>query len=172
MIASIAFYLFAALTILPALAVIFARNPVHSVLWLILAFFNAAGLMLLALATVGWVMRLAMRGWAIARYRPPAFQRGWFWRRSGWLGDRDTTVRVHAPGVGHRLHRRGRGMRVVAPGNHEETPTTTKSPKKEAHAPHCACGMPKTGDQSRWMSAALTWVGRVRSGQSWVGLAR
>jgi NADH-quinone oxidoreductase subunit J len=28
-------------------AVIFARNPVHSVLWLIVAFFNAAGLMLL-----------------------------------------------------------------------------------------------------------------------------
>jgi NADH-quinone oxidoreductase subunit J len=27
--------------------VIFARNPVHSVLWLIVAFFNAAGLMLL-----------------------------------------------------------------------------------------------------------------------------
>jgi len=47
LIATIAFYLFAALTILPALAVIFARNPVHSVLWLILAFFNAAGLMLL-----------------------------------------------------------------------------------------------------------------------------
>jgi NADH-quinone oxidoreductase subunit J len=35
------------LTIVPALAVIFARNPVHSVLWLIVAFFNAAGLMLL-----------------------------------------------------------------------------------------------------------------------------
>ena len=47
MIATIAFYLFAALTIAPAVAVIFARNPVHSVLWLILAFFNAAGLMLL-----------------------------------------------------------------------------------------------------------------------------
>ena len=47
MISILAFYLFAALTILPALAVIFARNPVHSVLWLILAFFNAAGLMLL-----------------------------------------------------------------------------------------------------------------------------
>jgi len=46
-IATIAFYLFATLTILPAIAVIFARNPVHSVLWLILAFFNAAGLMLL-----------------------------------------------------------------------------------------------------------------------------
>ena len=47
MIATIAFYLFATLTIASAVAVIFARNPVHSVLWLILAFFNAAGLMLL-----------------------------------------------------------------------------------------------------------------------------
>jgi NADH-quinone oxidoreductase subunit J len=47
LIATLAFYLFATLTIAPALAVIFARNPVHSVLWLILAFFNAAGLMLL-----------------------------------------------------------------------------------------------------------------------------
>jgi len=47
LIAAIAFYLFATLTIAPAIAVIFARNPVHSVLWLILAFFNAAGLMLL-----------------------------------------------------------------------------------------------------------------------------
>ena len=47
MIATIAFYLFATLTIAPAVAVIFARNPVHSVLWLIVAFFNAAGLMLL-----------------------------------------------------------------------------------------------------------------------------
>jgi len=47
MIAILAFYLFATLTIAPAIAVIFARNPVHSVLWLILAFFNAAGLMLL-----------------------------------------------------------------------------------------------------------------------------
>ncbi len=47
MIASIAFYLFATLTVASALAVIFARNPVHSVLWLIVAFFNAAGLMLL-----------------------------------------------------------------------------------------------------------------------------
>src|SRR4028118_1196182 len=47
MIALIAFYLFATLTIASAIAVIFSRNPVHSVLWLILAFFNAAGLMLL-----------------------------------------------------------------------------------------------------------------------------
>jgi len=47
LIAVIAFYLFATLTIASAIFVIFARNPVHSVLWLILAFFNAAGLMLL-----------------------------------------------------------------------------------------------------------------------------
>jgi len=47
-IAILAFYLFATLTIASAVAVIFARNPVHSVLWLILAFFNAAGLMLMA----------------------------------------------------------------------------------------------------------------------------
>jgi NADH-quinone oxidoreductase subunit J len=47
MIAAIAFYLFAAMTIASAVLVIFARNPVHSVLWLIVAFFNAAGLMLL-----------------------------------------------------------------------------------------------------------------------------
>ena len=48
MIALIAFYLFAVVTIASAVLVIFSRNPVHSVLWLILAFFNAAGLMLIA----------------------------------------------------------------------------------------------------------------------------
>ena len=42
-----AFYLFASLVILSGALVILSRNPVHSVLWLILAFFNAAGLMLL-----------------------------------------------------------------------------------------------------------------------------
>ncbi len=47
MITIFAFYLFATFTITSALLVIFARNPVHSVLWLILAFFNAAGLFLL-----------------------------------------------------------------------------------------------------------------------------
>ncbi|MFO1256317.1 MAG: NADH-quinone oxidoreductase subunit J [Sphingomonadaceae bacterium] len=48
MISVLSFYLFAALTILSGGMVITARNPVHSVLWLILAFFNAAGLMVLA----------------------------------------------------------------------------------------------------------------------------
>lgn len=48
MIQAIAFYLFAAVVILSAAMTITARNPVHSVLWLILAFFNAAGLMVIA----------------------------------------------------------------------------------------------------------------------------
>lgn len=48
MIQTIAFYLFATLTIASAVLVITSSNPVHSVLWLIVAFFNAAGLMVLA----------------------------------------------------------------------------------------------------------------------------
>jgi NADH-quinone oxidoreductase subunit J len=44
---AIAFYLLAAVTLLSGLAVVSARNPVHSVLWLILAFFSAAGLFVL-----------------------------------------------------------------------------------------------------------------------------
>ena len=47
MIQAFAFYLFAGLVIASAVMVIMSRNPVHSVLWLILAFFNAAGLMVL-----------------------------------------------------------------------------------------------------------------------------
>jgi NADH-quinone oxidoreductase subunit J len=44
---TIAFYLFSAVLIAAAVMVISARNPVHSVLFLILAFFNAAGLFVL-----------------------------------------------------------------------------------------------------------------------------
>jgi NADH-quinone oxidoreductase subunit J len=44
MIEAIFFYMFSAVLIGSAVAVISARNPVHSVLFLILAFFNAAGL--------------------------------------------------------------------------------------------------------------------------------
>lgn len=47
MIQTFAFYLFAAIAILSGAMTITSRNPVHSVLWLILAFFNSAGLMLL-----------------------------------------------------------------------------------------------------------------------------
>src|SRR6187549_489484 len=41
------FYLFAALAVASAVMVIVAKNPVHAVLFLILAFFNAAGLFVL-----------------------------------------------------------------------------------------------------------------------------
>ena len=46
--AAVFFYLFATIMIASAGVVIFARNPVHSVLFLILAFCNGAGLFLLA----------------------------------------------------------------------------------------------------------------------------
>lgn len=44
---TIVFYLFSAILLFAALRVITARNPVHSVLFLVLAFFTAAGLWLL-----------------------------------------------------------------------------------------------------------------------------
>jgi NADH-quinone oxidoreductase subunit J len=47
MIQAFAFYLFATIVIASGAMTIAARNPVHSVLWLILAFFNAAGLFLI-----------------------------------------------------------------------------------------------------------------------------
>lgn len=47
MIQTIAFYFFATIVVGAAVMVIMAKNPVHSVLWLILTFFNAAGLMVM-----------------------------------------------------------------------------------------------------------------------------
>ena len=45
--AALFFYLFAVITVAAGMMVIWARNPVHAVLFLILAFFNAAGLFVL-----------------------------------------------------------------------------------------------------------------------------
>ena len=47
MLQGIAFYLLAAVVTVSGLLVVTARNPVHSVLWLILSFFSAAGLFVL-----------------------------------------------------------------------------------------------------------------------------
>lgn len=47
MLATIIFYVFAGLTVLSAGMVISSKNPVHSVFFLILAFFNSAGLFVL-----------------------------------------------------------------------------------------------------------------------------
>ncbi|TQV79105.1 NADH-quinone oxidoreductase subunit J [Denitrobaculum tricleocarpae] len=44
---ALVFYMFAAITVAAGVMVVSARNPVHSVLFLILAFFNAAGLFVL-----------------------------------------------------------------------------------------------------------------------------
>ena len=44
---SITFYIFSLVAVLSALMVISARNPVHSVLFLILSFVNASGLFVL-----------------------------------------------------------------------------------------------------------------------------
>lgn len=43
----LAFYVFACVAVAAGLLVVLARNPVHSVLWLILTFFSAAGMMVL-----------------------------------------------------------------------------------------------------------------------------
>src|ERR1035437_4499544 len=48
MIATVAFYVFAVILLASAGMVVSARNPVHSVLFLILAFFDAAALFLIA----------------------------------------------------------------------------------------------------------------------------
>ena len=48
MIATIAFYVFSVILLASAAMVVSSRNPVHSVLFLILAFFNAAALFLIA----------------------------------------------------------------------------------------------------------------------------
>ena len=47
MLQGIAFYLLATVAVLGGLMVVTAKNPVHSVLWLILAFFSSAGLFVL-----------------------------------------------------------------------------------------------------------------------------
>ena len=44
---TILFYIFSAVTVIAALRVITARNPVHAALFLVLAFFNVAGLWML-----------------------------------------------------------------------------------------------------------------------------
>lgn len=63
MIEAAAFYLFAGILLLSGLCVITARNPVHAVLFLILAFFNSAGLfVLLGAEFIGMLMVIVYVG--------------------------------------------------------------------------------------------------------------
>ena len=61
MIATIAFYVFSIILLASAAMVVSSRNPVHSVLFLILAFFNAAGLfVLLGAEFLGMILILSL----------------------------------------------------------------------------------------------------------------
>ena len=63
MIAASVFYIFATILIVSSLMVISSRNPVHSVLFLILCFFNAAGLfILLGAEFVGMILAIVYVG--------------------------------------------------------------------------------------------------------------
>ena len=62
----IAFYSFAVIVTLSALFVIAARNPVHSVLWLILAFFTSSGLLVLIGAEFLAMLRVVVYVGAVA----------------------------------------------------------------------------------------------------------
>lgn len=63
MLQAFAFYLFAGILLLSAMMVISSRNPVHSVLFLILSFFNAAGLfILLGAEFVGFILVIVYVG--------------------------------------------------------------------------------------------------------------
>ncbi|HEV2626833.1 MAG TPA: NADH-quinone oxidoreductase subunit J [Xanthobacteraceae bacterium] len=60
---AIFFYLFAGITVASAVMVIAARNPIHSVLFLILAFVNAAGLFVLMGAEfLAWILIIVYVG--------------------------------------------------------------------------------------------------------------
>lgn len=63
MLQAFAFYLFAGILLTSAIMVISSRNPVHSVLFLILSFFNAAGLfIMLGAEFVGFILVIVYVG--------------------------------------------------------------------------------------------------------------
>lgn len=63
MLTAAAFYLFSAILVLSALCVVSAKNPVHSVLFLILCFFNASALfVILGAEFVGMILAIVYVG--------------------------------------------------------------------------------------------------------------
>ena len=64
-----AFYLFALCTIAGGLFTVISRNPVHSVLWLILAFLSSAGLFVLLGAEFVAMLLIIVYVGAVARER-------------------------------------------------------------------------------------------------------
>ncbi len=72
---ALAFYVFASVTVAAGLFVVLARNPVHSVLWLILSFCSSAGLMVLLYAARGFTRILG------AGHSPWIALVPWLWTR-------------------------------------------------------------------------------------------
>ena len=62
MIHVVAFYLFATIVVCSGALTILSRNPVHSVLWLILAFLSSAGLFVLLYLDVHHCLVHAING--------------------------------------------------------------------------------------------------------------
>ena len=99
----ILFYLFAAILVFAALRVITARNPVHAALFLVLAFFTAAGLWLLleaeflaialVLVYVGAVMVLFLFVVMMLDINLDALREG-FWNYLPWPGWRVALIMV------------------------------------------------------------------------------
>jgi len=65
-VADLAFYAFSTVTVAAALMVTLSRNPVHSVLWLILTFLSAAGLFVLLGAEFVAMLLIIVYGGAVA----------------------------------------------------------------------------------------------------------
>ena len=105
------FYILSAILVIAALRVVTARNPVHAVLFLVLAFFNASGLWLLLQAEflaialivvyVGAVMVLFLFVVMMLDINSDAFREG-FWRHmpvAGFVGAlrEGTLLKLAAP---------------------------------------------------------------------------
>ncbi len=58
---SIIFYILSSGAIISSIMVITARNPIHSVLFLVLVFFNVAGLLILVWLFLGWLDNFNLR---------------------------------------------------------------------------------------------------------------
>jgi len=77
----ILFYAFAAVLVGAALGVITARNPVHAVLLLVLAFFTSAAIWLLLEAEFLALTLVLSTSPPCGRASPATCPSGWWWRR-------------------------------------------------------------------------------------------
>ena len=93
------FDILAVIAIIAGIGVVVSRNPVHSVLWLIVAFFNAAGLMVLIgaefiamLLVIVYVGAVAINSAPTRIIRPAALKKARISHITEWTGLRDAIV--------------------------------------------------------------------------------